>query len=125
MFGFSGNTKWTLKDLSLHKEENSKWHTYYLTAVYEVENESGIYELTIPKIDLPVRNGIPDMTVEHNWYGEDHTEINLGFGDLELLHDSGRPAWFAKCVKEKTHELTMAEIEKKLGYKIKIVSEKK
>lgn len=109
-----------LTELKLHSDSLG----YYLSAKYRVEDISSIRELDFPKIRLgvnPNKVGIRDD--DGIW---SHPKVDIGFGFLELNHQGGRPeVYFTETViEDKTHEMTIAEIEKKLGYKIKIVGEK-
>ena len=116
--------KCELKDLGLVKDGDT--NEYYLTATYRVEDEREIREVTIPKIKLPVvqdslmvdidtksRRILPDVSVA------------MGFGQLDVEYDKNGRWYHEIIIKEKVHEMTLEEIEKKLGYKVKVVSEKK
>lgn len=116
-----------LVDLQLHKEEVDKGaEMYYLSAVYRHENDCGVYETTIPKIRLPISG---DIIVKrpHGYraYLSNETTIDIGFGDMVLLNDENGHSYYEKFIKEKIHDMTLDEIEKKLGYKVRVVSEKK
>ena len=60
------------------------------------------------------------------------TTVNLGFGRFDCLYGEDPKGvatdavgiFFVETIKEKTQEMTLEEIEKKLGYKVKIVSKK-
>ena len=97
---------------------------YFLTAKYRIENERSIYELDFPKIRMPVR--LDHIAVERNDYDYPAVKIDLGFGYLPVIGDGGEnPVYFTETViEEKVHEMTMDELEKKLGYKVKIVNKK-
>lgn len=113
-----------LKDLSLHFDEFEGAKIYYLKAVYEYEDERGIYELTVPHMELPVDDNCI-LTTEHASISTRCMNVwaNIGFGNLRVKNDDDVP-YFIKELKKKTHKMTVEEIEKKLGYKIEIVSEK-
>ena len=109
----------TIKDLQLYKENNR----YYLSALVEHEDERGVYEISIPKIELPVeRNCIIDKTVtDRNYKPHTVVSINFGFGKLYVEpFDNNDNYCTINCVEEKVHKMTLAEIEKKLGYKIEL-----
>lgn len=118
-----------LKDLQLHEKKGS----YYLSAVYEYENESGVYELSIPKMKLNI--GIPKIHTAATFkvgcafdiYKLDNfitlANADIGFGDLPLGRVDGYTHKIT-IVKEKTRKMTLSEVEKKLGYKIELVSDK-
>lgn len=120
--------KFELKDAELIKEDGK----YYLTTKYTLETDYDIRDVTVTKVPLPL-NAYPDVREEtpeilwadnspiappSTWY------IDLGYGHIML---PGVPESFytEKVIKEKVQELTLAEIEKKLGHKVKVVSEKK
>ena len=112
-----------LKDLQLHKKEDEKCVEYYLSAVYHDENDAGIWEIIIPHIVLPLYSD--HISVSHNPCLWKENTVDLGFGDLPMLLDENGHMYYQKLIKEKIHDLTLSEIEKKLGYKVRIVSEKK
>lgn len=107
-----------LKDLKLNKDE----YGYYLTAVYIEENDKGIYEHTVPHIDLPISN-YPSIETTFGDYIRPEQLIDIGFGKLNMGKDERGRASVTRTIKEKVHDLTIGEIEKKLGYKVRIVSE--
>lgn len=113
--------KYKLKDLQLYKEEDG----YYLAAIYHHENDKGIYEVTIPKIHLFIMKE-PIMKIPLQRYGryEEAPTIDLGFGDCDICKDKNDHLFTEKLIEEKVHDLTLSEIEKKLGYKVRVVSEK-
>ena len=107
-----------LKDLQLHHDKNG----YYLSAKYDIKDGENHYEMNIPRLELYIK-GYPDITVNggslrFGW--ADECLINLGFGDLPARKVN--EAWYT--YKTITEELTLDEIEKRLGYKIKIVNKK-
>ena len=106
-----------LKNLKLYKDKG----VYYLEAIYIHEDDAGIYETVVPKISLPVYGGMP-MFVSEIGHRSIH-KIDLGFGELTVCEKDGI-ACTTKTIEEKTQKMTISEIEKKLGYKIEIVSEK-
>lgn len=120
-----------LKDKEIFIEDNR----LYLKLVYEYENERGVHELIIPKIELQIRtdciplinNFGPPLFDDYSvkW---DSIEFKLS-RDNVTIEKNGRTnicpkaAYVINTIKEKPREMTIAEIEKKLGYKIKLVSE--
>lgn len=127
------NIREELKKVELVHERHHcatcNYDKYYLDLTYEREDESGVYELRIPRVRLNIRDGLPAVESEYCCRSVKplHT-INLGFGELDLgeFTDESGYEYFMKetCIKEKTHKMTVADIEKKLGYKIEIVSDK-
>lgn len=59
------------------------------------------------------------LTFLENFYSG--TFFDLGFGELECVNDR----YEVEIIERKSHEMTISEIEKELGYKVKIVNEKK
>ena len=102
-----------LKDLKLVKDGGA----YYLSATYTQEDGPNKYELEVPRIYLPLRQE-PD--IKSYMLGEHEGLINLGFGELTMRKVDG---YYYK-VTTIQKELTLEEIEKRLGYKVKIVSKK-
>lgn len=111
----------------------------YLKLVYEYEDDHGVYELIIPKIDLDIcTDFLPAIKNYEPWTGPmviDYYKIRLGSnifdllrGDVEIKKNGEtltceKAAYIVNILKEKPKEMTLAEIEKKLGYKVKLVSE--
>lgn len=117
------NEKTTLKNAELYKEDGR----YYLKLTYIVENASEIAEITCPKVELPL---IPDKCIINHstiFYGIVDPPKILLYNDVELtlFQDKKGMYYTKKVLEQKTHELTLDEIEKKLGYKVKIVNKKK
>lgn len=118
--------KYKLKDLQLHKEETENTNGWYLSAVYQHENEVGIYEVTIPKIWLPIRYGEPIITTSvcKSTYLSAESTIDLGFGELTICRDDRGHNFYEKLIEEKIKDMTLDEIEKKLGFKVRVVTKK-
>ena len=109
----------TIKDLQLYKENNR----YYLSALVEHEDEREVQEMSIPKIEFPVeRNCIIDKTViDRNYKPHTVISINFGFGKLYVEpFDNNDNYYTINCVEEKVYKMTLADIEKELGYKIEL-----
>lgn len=110
----------TLNDLQLYKENNK----YYLSAMFFHEDKKGYYEVSIPKIKLPVSQ---DCAVNFSSRYDDYhkpykiVDVDFGFGILfaEPFDDECNFLTM-KCIEEKVHPMTLAEIEKELGYKIEL-----
>lgn len=124
--------KHELKDIQLF-EENGQ---YYLKLKYVIENEHHVKELEIPKVEIPVNaNVYPHIDYTRDIYGNKYIghhlnekcELYVGYGNLKMLPgetlEANHVYYTEKTIKEKHKEMTLAEIEKKLGYKIKIVAE--
>lgn len=128
------NKKVILKEHKVFEKDNH----LYLKLVYEYENDNGIYELIIPKLDLEIRTDyIPDIFHDYcigpmdisNCYIQRHSDkFNLLQDDIIVVKNGEtikceKAAYIHNTLKEKHTEMTIADIEKKLGYKVKIVSE--
>lgn len=121
------------KSVELYEEKGQ----YYLKLVFTTEDDREIAEVTVPRVKLPLSTDVfPSINIRHDYdicgypLPPDAT-IKCGRGsDLRLekgkVDDVVDGVYYvAKILEEKTRELTLAEIEKKLGYKVKIVSDKK
>jgi hypothetical protein len=120
--GCGGNAgKVELKSLELKKDFNG----YYLAAKFQVEDAHSVRELDIPHIQLCIDCSSVYIDVrDSDWDGE-RASVNLGFGKLPLNYGMScgcRALFTEKILEEKYTEMTMDEIEKKLGYKVKIVN---
>lgn len=124
-----------LKERKVFEEDNH----LYLKLVYEYEDERGVHELIIPKIDLEIRTDhLPIINLDSyagpmdilNYYINRYTDVFRLFRDDVTVRKNGEryvcpnAAYVINTLKEKPKEMTIAEIEKKLGYKVKVVSEK-
>lgn len=123
-----------LTNIELKKDESTD--SYYLDVTYEYEDDKGYYEMHIPHVRLPFsEKKTPYIsTIGSNYfngckitYGDDELTLCEGqtkhMDDLDL-GDKYCAFYTVKTLKEKRQEMTLEEVEKKLGYKIKIVSEK-
>ena len=119
---FGNDDKVELTGLTLNKDENN----YYLSAKFRVEDAHSIRRLDIPKIRLNIRpNNVSLIAEGNNCRRRSEAYINLGFGNLPLECyevDGVNVMYTEKILEEKYTEMTMDEIEKKLGYKVKIVN---
>ena len=115
-------SKTTLENIELHHDKAG----YYLSAEYLIETETEVAQLRIPRIAFEVDTG--SVTIHQT----DHIDyIDIGLIDSLPLSKgrdkkTGKDVYYIReIIETKTKEMTVAEIEKKLGYKIKIVSEDK
>ena len=120
-----------LKDIQLFEEGGQ----YYLKLKYTVEDDARITEVEIPKAKIPFNKyGEPvfNSCAVLGGRGVDRmAECTLSTGyncEMELCSGETTEAnhvfYTVKTISEKRKEMTISEIEKKLGHKIKIVSEK-
>lgn len=116
-----------LTDVQLYKEGKE----YYLRLKYRKENLNGIYEIEIPKVALGIRqNGLRINTVveESCYFGVNPRR----FDRLDLCIDSmfaildNEEGYRIKetIIEEKKRKMTVSDIEKELGYKVEIISNK-
>ena len=110
-----------LNDLQLYQENNK----YYLSAKFFYEDKRGYYELSIPKIELPVSSSCCEVNLNSGYDVLDVpykiVDVDFGFGLLYAKQFNDKGDFFTlTCLEEKVHEMTLDEIEKELGYKIKL-----
>lgn len=116
-----------LVSLTMNKTNREGYYGFTLTAVYKYEDEQGEWEATFKDIPLPITTDtLPEVSVRsHEEFIDDTfipaTYVNLGYGDQAVYHVFCE----GKLIKEKVHDMTIDEIEKKLGYKVRIVKERK
>lgn len=120
------NKNVVLKERKVFEEDNR----LYLKLVYEYEDEHGVYELIIPKLYLEIRTDyLPIINHDLNYYINRCSNIYILLRDDVAVRKNGvtltaeKAAYVINTLKEKPKEMTIAEIEKKLGYKVKLVSE--
>lgn len=113
-----------LTDLELYQENNN----YYLSVKFLHEDKKGYYEVSIPKIDLHISHDCEvNISSGYDVFGVPYkiVDIDLGFGLLYAKPFNEKGDLFTMtCLEEKIHKMTLAEIEKELGYKIELQKEK-
>lgn len=115
-----------LKDIQLYEENGN----YYLRLKYLCEDDTSIFEMEIPKVDIRFNKNIYP-SLNYSRYRDDREECTLSNfrGSLQVhpgeTSEANHVFYTIKTLEEKHIELTVSEIEKRLGYKIKIVSEDK
>lgn len=123
--GVGGNVgQIDFKNLTLNKDDNG----YFLSAEFTVNDRYSLREVIIPHINIPINPSKISIYAEYNDFGDLISWVDIGFGKLRLDYGEayGRRVLYAeKIMDEHFVEMTLAEIENKLGYKIKIVDEKK
>ena len=114
------------KSIEVFEEVHNGIKSYLAKIVIEAENEHRKVEITIPRIDLLVNTSrIP--TISHELlYGERFRDYTIDvFGStLPLRRDERGNVYYEKVIEEYPQKMTLAEVEKKLGYKIELVSDK-
>lgn len=102
---------------------------WYLKLVYKYEDKAGKHTVIIPKAGLPFTQG--NIPVINNQCGSVPPYINCNYGmilyegmpHLESERDVATPACYFDIITEYfPREMTLDEIEKELGYKVKIIS---
>lgn len=110
-----------LKDIRLKKH---KMYGYCLDITYRVDRLEDIVDINVPCVRLPI--SYDEFTLKSELFPYcTVTTADFGLGELEVITEVGEPAYKITTVKTKTKEMTLEEIEKKLGHKVKIVSDKK
>ena len=103
--------------------------TPYMKLVYEYDDEKGVHEVTYPKVQFPFETDcLPNITYE-GFSFDVSLSIIMPYEEVMLFKgsDGGFDEVYLvdKIIKPKVHEMTLKEIEEKLGHPVKIVSEKK
>jgi hypothetical protein len=109
--------KVTLTDIKLNEDKT-------LALTYRVETPETITQLCLPSVLLPLVN---DFTIYGECFCPDYAPVyytDVGFGKTLLNANSEGDIYTAKIIETKTKEMTLEEIEKKLGHKIKLVTKK-
>lgn len=112
----------------------------YIKLVYILEDEHRIEKLTIPKVELPIFTKFKPIIGERCETFDCIGQFKIPNMSCKMCFDSGQ-FWFnvrrsnsyteddifymIETVKEKSVDMTLEEIEKKLGYKVKIVTKEK
>ena len=121
-----------LVDATAYQDENGTW---YMGLRYRYEDESGIHERYYPKVEFPFFCGkLPPEEFSSDRFGRDELTISLFTNEVavfignflnpvtgRMMHDV---CIIDNLVKPAApaHEMTIEEIEKELGYKIKIIN---
>lgn len=115
-------------------KEDDHW---YLKLIYKYENKQGKHTVVIPKAELPfVQTSVPypnsripyfpnsQFALEHP-YIDCQNSMPLHEAVCSLASERGaeEPAYYFDIVTEcASREMTLDEIEKELGYKVKIIN---
>ena len=115
----------------------AEYEDWFLKLVYTYDDDSGKQEVIFPKVDLPFSMlGIPYLVSNSNGdfinmansytFGEDaYCPVREGVVKDPLTgKEIGATIMADILIKPKIHEMTLEEVEEKLGYKVKIVSNK-
>lgn len=121
-----------LVDATVYQVENGTW---YMELQYEYEDESGIHRRYYPKVEFPFFYGkLPPEEFSSDRFGRDELTISLITNEVAVYRRNFCNPMTGQLMKDvciidnlvkpvdPAHEMTVEEIEKKLGYKIKIVT---
>ena len=118
------------KSIEVFEEDHNGIKSYLAKVVIEAENEHQKVEITIPRIDLLVKaSRIPTINhayIQNSAYSgrfNDYT-IDIFGTTLPLRRDEAGNVCYEKVIEEYPQKMTIEELEKKLGYKIELVSKK-
>ena len=115
--------------------EDGDW---YLKLIYKYEDKKGKHTVVIPKAAIPfVQGRLPHVNMQtycNSLYMPDYPYIECD--DRMILHESvnslasdrgvKEPAYYFDIITEyATREMTLDDIEKELGYKVKIINKEK
>lgn len=119
-----------LLDAVTYQDEDGTW---YIELKYEYEDESGIHIRYYPKVEFPFFCGkLPPEEFSSDRFG--HGELTISFFSNEVAafrtkfwNPVSGQMMSDVCVvdnliKPAVHEMTIEEIEKELGYKVKIIN---
>lgn len=101
-----------LKSFNVYEEEG----LYFARVVYRYEDAQGLWELTVPKVCLPVEPYRFELELD-----PDGGTLSFGLGKCRM-HPVDMDGYVKKVlIEEKIHDMTVEEIEEKLGYRVRIV----
>lgn len=103
-----------IENMEVEKVKNEYGDDYFLNVSMITDDKYRKLRYTA-KLKLPLRPAETSISVSR-WGA---TTLNLGFGELVCV---GKPK--IDVILEKKQDMTLEEIEKKLGYKVRIVNEK-
>lgn len=102
----------------------------YIKLVYTYEAVDGIHKLIIPKISTMISNDdIPAITQKYSFSGDElieatflHKPYFLKQCDIPEFDGISHVYWADKLIEPKPKTMTIEDIEKALGYPVKIVT---
>ena len=132
-FTVKNNFKVWNEKLVYAKAYQDKNGTWYMELQYEYEDESGVHRRYYPKVEFPFFCGtLPTEEFSSDRFGRDKLTISLFTNEVtvfrgnfwtphsgQLMHDV---CIVDNLIKPAVHEMTIEEIEKELGHKVKIVN---
>ena len=108
------------ENIELYQEDGR----YYFKVDFDYEDDYAYYKGKIERIPFDFRLYSIKMRND-DYFFNSKTKITVNLGmceDMEIYPNNNGDYFTLTVVKEKIYEMTMEEIEKKLGYKVKIVS---
>ena len=121
-----------LVDATVYQVENGTW---YMELQYEYEDKSGVHRRYYPKVEFPFFCGaLPPEEFSSDRFGRDELTIGLFTNEVAVFRGNFSNPMTGQimsdvCVIDNlikpaapAHEMTVEEIEKELGYKIKIIN---
>ena len=121
-----------LVDATAYQVETGTW---YMELQYEYEDESGVHRRYYPKVEFPFSCWtLPQEEFSSDRSGRDELTISLFSSEVAVFRGNFCNPMTGQLMKDvciidnlvkpavNAHEMTVEEIEKKLGYKIKIVN---
>ena len=117
--------KQTINDVEAFIEKGQ----VYLKLDMTFEDSKSIRNVRLPKIEIPIDSNIIVSALGNyddcDPFQYDPTwTVDFGLGNLKLHKDKDGHCWY-ETFQMKTQEMTLSEIEKKLGHPVKIIAEKK
>ena len=109
----------------------------YVKLEYEYENDDGTHRILFPKVEFPFSySRVPTLSeIDYQCYISIRStmdfrpcELRLFKGNAKIVKDDGTAVkkdnvvFLDVITKKKIHEMTLEEIEKELGYSVKIVT---
>lgn len=96
-----------------------------IVVTYEEERKNGLYRriVSIPIIFSDYAPPFISTTISRDFSLINEASVDLGFGSMKIL-SANEIEVKDILIKERVEELTIEDIEKELGYKIKIVDKK-
>ena len=103
----------------------------FLKLIYEYEDTDGLHRVIFPKVSttittsyIPIITSWPEFTIEPNlFFKHAGNEFPILKADVHEF-DVDDVYLVDKLIKPNTKEMTIEDIEKELGYKVKIVNKK-
>lgn len=128
-------TNFKVEKLVYAKAYKDKNDTWYMELQYEYEDESGVHRRYYPKVEFPFFCGkLPPEEFSSDRFGRCELTIGLFTNEVAVFRGNFLNPMTGQimsdvCVIDNlikpaalAHEMTIEEIEKELGYKVKIIN---